>query len=113
MRQLISMERTQLINHVRGLLAEYDIVLNKGAAELRQKLPALLENAENGLTDTMRTLLHRQYTRLITVDDELERYNSEQKRYVRHAPVCLRLMDIPGFDPLVSQAIKSWMDEGK
>ena len=55
------MERTQLINHVRGLLAEYGIVFSKGATELRQKLPALLEDAENELTDTMRTLLHRQY----------------------------------------------------
>ncbi|HAX9584274.1 TPA: hypothetical protein JTE29_004370 [Escherichia coli] len=65
MRRLVSMERTQLINHVRGLLAEYGIVFSKGATELRQKLPALLEDAENELTNTMRTLLHRQYIRLI------------------------------------------------
>lgn len=71
MRRLVSMERTQLINHVRGLLAEYGIVFSKGATELRQKLPALLEDAENELTDTMRTLLHRQYIRLITLDNEL------------------------------------------
>ncbi|GAB0985828.1 hypothetical protein MZ16F93_42280 [Escherichia coli] len=57
MHRLVSMERTQLINHVRGLLAEYGIVFSKGATELRQKLPALLEDAENELTDTMRTLL--------------------------------------------------------
>lgn len=113
MRQLISMERTQLINHVRGLLTEYGIVLNKGAAELRQKLPELLEDAENGLTDVMRALLHRQLIRLTALDDELEWYNSEQKKYVRHDPVCQRLMEIPGFGPLVSQAIKSWMGDGK
>lgn len=40
------MERTQLINHVRGLLAEYSIVMNKGATELRRTLPALLEDAD-------------------------------------------------------------------
>lgn len=63
MRQLVSMERTQLINHVCGLLVAYGIVLNKGATELRRTLPALLEDAENGLTDIMRTLLYRQYNR--------------------------------------------------
>lgn len=105
MRQLISMERTQLINHVRGLLAEYGIVLNKGAAELRRALPALLEDAENELTDTMRALLHRQYTRLVTLDDELEWYNAEQKKYVNLDPICKRLLAIPGIGPLVSQAI--------
>ncbi len=113
MRRLVSMERTQLINHVRGLLAEYDIVFSKGATELRQKLPALLEDAENELTDTMRTLLHRQYIRLITLDNELEWYDSEQKKYVRQDPVCTRLLAILGFGPLVSQAIKSWMGDGK
>lgn len=71
MRQLISMERTQLINNVHGLPAEYSIVLNKGAAELRQKLSELLEKAENELTDVMRALLHRQLIRLTALDDEL------------------------------------------
>ena len=39
-RQLISMGLTQLINHVRGLLAKYGIVLNKGkgSTELRRAL---------------------------------------------------------------------------
>lgn len=89
MPQLISMERTQLINHVRGLLAENSIVLNKGATELRRMLPALLEDAENELTDTMRTLLHRQYTRLITLDDEREWYNAEQKK-IRSTGSCVQ-----------------------
>ena len=79
MHRLVSMERTQLINHVRGLLAEYGIVFSKGATELRQKLPTLLEDAENELTDTMRTLLHRQYIRVITLDNELDWYDYEQK----------------------------------
>lgn len=113
MRQLVSMEKTQRINHVHGLLAEYGIVLNKGTTELRRTLPALLEDAENGLTGIMRTLLYRQYNRLITLDDELEWYNAEQKKCVRQAPVCKRLLAIPGFGPLVSQAIKIWMGDGK
>ncbi|EOF6137858.1 transposase [Salmonella enterica] len=79
MLRLVSMERTQLINHVCALLAEYGIMFSKGATELRQKLPTLPKDAENELTDTMRTLLHRQYIRLITLDNELEWYDSEQK----------------------------------
>lgn len=54
-------------------------MFSKGATELRQKLPTLPKDAENELTDTMRTLLHRQYIRLITLDNELEWYDSEQK----------------------------------
>ena len=61
---------------------------------------ALLEDAENELTDIMRPLLHRQYIRLITLDNELEWYDSEQKKYVRQDPVCKRLLAILGFGPL-------------
>ncbi|MEW5494360.1 transposase [Enterobacter cloacae] len=61
----------------------------------------------------MRALLYRQYNRLITLDDEPEWYNAEQKKYVRQDPVSKRLLAIPGFGPLVSQAIKSWMGDGK
>lgn len=63
------MVRTQRINHVRGPLAEYGIVFSKGATEQCQKLPELLEDAENELTDTVKTLLHRQYILLITLDN--------------------------------------------
>jgi hypothetical protein len=59
MHRLVSMERTQLINHVRGLIAEYGIVFSKGATELHQKLPALLEDAENELTDTIYAMTYR------------------------------------------------------
>ncbi|EEX2798058.1 transposase [Escherichia coli] len=35
------------------------------------------------------------------------------RKNVRQDPVCKRLLAIPGFGPLVSQAIKSWMGDGK
>ncbi|EPI8363346.1 transposase [Escherichia coli] len=50
---------------------------------------------------------------MITLDNELEWYDSELKKYVRQDPVCKRLLAIPGFGSLVSQAIKSWMGDGK
>lgn len=68
---------------------------DKGSTELRRVLPALLEDAENGLTHPMRTLLYRQYNRLITLDDELEWYNAEQKKYVRQDPIYKQLLAVP------------------
>jgi hypothetical protein len=38
-------ERIALINQLRGLLAEFGLVLAPGANQVRSKLPALLENA--------------------------------------------------------------------
>lgn len=63
------MGRTQLISHIREFLTESGIVLNKAATAVHLSLPALFENAENKLTDTMGALHHRQYAKLITIND--------------------------------------------
>lgn len=54
-------------------------MLNKGATELRRILPSLFEDAEKEFTNAMRARIHREYTRLITLDDELKWYHAEQK----------------------------------
>ncbi|ULH10510.1 hypothetical protein MF265_21720 [Serratia marcescens] len=64
MRRLVSEEITQLINHISWLMAEYGIVLRKGATELRHKLPELLEDAENGFHPRRRRSLRRRASAL-------------------------------------------------
>jgi transposase len=46
--------RTALANEIRGLLAEYGIVVARGFASLRRMLPVILEDAENGLSGLFR-----------------------------------------------------------
>lgn len=48
--------RTQLINQIRGLLAEDGIVLAQHPRQIRSGLPAMLEDAESQLTDIGREL---------------------------------------------------------
>ncbi len=50
-------ERTALCNQVRGLLAEYGLIIKVGVRSLQRKLPDLLEDAENGLRDVFRRYL--------------------------------------------------------
>jgi len=45
-RERIKKERTALVNQVRGLLAEYGLIINKGVAAVRKDLPEILEDAE-------------------------------------------------------------------
>jgi len=49
-------ERTALANRIRGLLAEYGIIVAIGLVKVRQQLPDILEDAENGLTMAARTV---------------------------------------------------------
>ena len=113
MRRHLSAERTRLINHVRGLLSEYGLILNKGSTVLQSALPGILEDANNNLTDKMRALVNRQYYQLVALEDELSWYDKQLKLDAKNDEVCQRLIKIPGFGPVVSKVVKSWMGDGK
>ena len=61
--------RTAKVNHIRGLLAEYGIVVGRRVDVLRKALPLLLEDAENGLTIEFRALLDGLQQDLMTLDE--------------------------------------------
>ncbi|WP_245621493.1 IS110 family RNA-guided transposase [Enterovibrio calviensis] len=113
MRRHLSTERTRLINHIRGLMAEYGVVLPIGSQVLRQMLPHILENTEEGLTDYFKQLLRRQQVRLISLDEELAWYDEQLKYAVKQDETCQQLMTLPDFGPVVSYAVKAWIAEGK
>lgn len=111
-RQLIA-ERTRLVNQTRGLLAEYGVVVREGSTALRKALPELLELDNDNLSPRFRELLQRQYERLRALDEELDWYKRHLEKQAKDDPVCRRLNDLPGFGPVVSSAVKSWLGDGQ
>ncbi len=57
--------RTQLSNQIRGLLAEYGIVLPQQVSRLRKELPMLLEDGDNELTPMGRGLFASLFKELL------------------------------------------------
>ena len=106
-------ERTRVVNQVRGLLAEYGLVISQGTTALRKALPRILADAENGLTPRFRELLDRQYRRLVALDEELAWFQEQLRQQGRQDEVCQRLQEIPGFGPVVASAVKCWMGDGQ
>lgn len=95
-------DRTALGNQLRGLLAEYGIVLPRGVSVLRRRLPELLEEAENGLTDRFRHLLASGYEQLKQLDSCISEYAKELQQWSQQQDACQRLQSIPGFGPIVA-----------
>ena len=112
-RRSVDKERTRLVNQIRGLMAEYGVVIPKGVASVRGRLPELLEDAENGLSPRFRQLLGRQYERLLQVEEELSWYDKELARQAKEDEVCQRLDELPGFGVVVSSAMKHWLGDGQ
>jgi transposase len=71
--------RTQLVNQIRGLLAEYGIVLPQHVSQLRRNLPALLEDDSNELTISTRHLFHSLYEELIETRNQNHVRRSEDR----------------------------------
>ena len=64
-------QRTAKANQIRGLVAEYGLVAPLTLRALRVAIPDWLEDAENGLTDHFRALLHGIWVDLATLHDRV------------------------------------------
>jgi transposase len=82
-RSLLIRERTALMNQMRGLLAEYGIVVAQGAVPLRRALALILEEQDNGISDLLRELLVEMSERQRLLDDRLKRYDQEHFQTAR------------------------------
>src|SRR5229473_2185446 len=74
-RSLLIRERTALMNQMRGLLAEYGIVITQGAVPLRRALVQILEARDHGVSELLRELLGEMSERLRFIEDRLRRYD--------------------------------------
>ena len=106
-------ERTALCNQLRGLLAEYGIVLLQGVGAVRKRLPELLEDAENGLSDFFRPLLANGYRQLQEIDAHIEFYARVLKEHARENAAVERLETVPGFGPIVASAFHAFVGNGQ
>ena len=106
-------ERTALGNQLRGLLAEYGLVVPQGLAALRRALPGILEDADNGLSEVFRPLLQRGQQQLAELDEHIAYYDGVLKRQAQADEAVLRLQTIPGFGPLVASAFYSLVGDGQ
>lgn len=112
-RERIKKARTALVNQVRGLLAEYGIVINKGVAAVRKGLPDILEDAENGLTMRSRELFADLLEELRLLDERLKRSEEQIKVCNRENEICQRLDEILGVGPITASAAYAAAGDGK
>lgn len=111
-RQMLTTEKTSLTNQMRGLLAEYGIVIRRGDAAFRTQIPDIVADRDNGLTEAFRILLSRQHECFLTLVDELAWYTKRLQVQAKSDETCRRLCEIPGFGPIVSTAFKSQIGSG-
>lgn len=106
-------QRTAKANQIRGLVGEYGVISPVGIHQLRKALPKWLEDAENGLSDTFRTLLNSLAEDLRYLDDRIKSLDEKISENVQKDPVARRLMTLRGVGPLTASALSGALGDGK
>ena len=105
-------ERTRLVNQVRGMLLEYGIAVSRGRAQLRRRLPEVLEDGENELTDRGRTLFAELYEEVCELDEQVKRYDARIEALSRADERCRRLDEVMGVGALTASAVVAHAGDG-
>lgn len=98
-------QRTAKVNLIRGLLAEYGIVIAQQVSNLRRALVDLLEEAENGLTVEFRELLSGLREDLAYLDLRIADLTRRIERHVASHEPAQRLLALPGIGPMTASAL--------
>ena len=104
-RQRFIVERTAVVNQMRALLLEHGIVIPVGRALFARRMPEILEDAENGLSVRMRSLIHRLRQRWLILDTEIAEVTTLLTDHAKESPLCQRAVTVPGVGPIVSTAL--------
>lgn len=105
-------ERTAFANRTRGL-GEHGLVVGLGLAQLRKRLPELLENAENGLTAAARHIFAGLYDRLVELDKQVATYGDRIQALHQSSPASQALATVPGIGPITATALLASLGDGK
>jgi transposase len=106
-------ERTACINRIRGLLAEFGVVLAQSPEVLRQALPEVIEDASNELPGMARLVLQRAYEQWRELDahmlwcDERIAAHGKDSEQVRQA------RQLSGVGPVTASAVVATVGDFK
>jgi transposase len=106
-RDLLVRQRTQLINAIRGHLAEFGWVAPKGPSHVSVLVSLLDEEEELGasLPGAARVMLQVMTGQLARLDEEVALLDKEIARRAREDEDARRLMTIPGVGPITATAL--------
>lgn len=105
--------RTAQANQIRGLLAEFGIVIPKGISHIATHVPEILEDGQNGLPGLMRGLIQRLGENLKVMDQQVQELEQQIQRWHRASEPSRKIEAIAGIGPLTASAFVATLGEAK
>lgn len=108
-RERLIKNRTQLTNHLRGILHEYGITISRGISSFKKKIVSILSatNTEmhQDLSLLLREILADEYEELLQINSRIDKYTKKIEEISKKDDRCKNLLTIPGVGPITATAI--------
>lgn len=111
-RALIMKQRTALANQIRGLLAEFGIIIPKGISHIN-KLSEILDNHSEDLTTKSNRVFEQLNEQFKYCKVQLSYFDDEIKKLAQQDAKCRAIMEIEGVGPLTASAAVATIGDAK
>ncbi len=105
--------RTAQVNQIRGLLAEFGLVMPQGVAKMRARVPEILEDGANELPGLMRERVARCYEQFQGLDAQVHELEARIVRWHRDHEASRQLAEVPGVGPITATAYVATLGDGQ
>lgn len=111
-RQLLIRQRTALANQVRGILAEYGVIVAKGVAKVRHKLVEILSENREDFSAVMLSNCLELYEEFKNFEKNIESCDRRIVEMFKSNETCKRLATIPGIGEINATILASVLGNG-
>jgi transposase len=111
-RELAVKQRTAQANQIRGLLAEYGVIIPKGIRYIKN-IAQIFEENKNKLTIKSCEIFMRLYEQFKNYDAQVKTYDNEIEMEAKQNIMCNEIMKIEGIGPLTASAAVATIGDAK
>ena len=97
--------RTAQANQIRGLLAEFGLIIPQGIGYIATRVPELIEDASNELPGAFRLLVQRLLDHLKELDRQVDELEAKIGAWHRASDLSCKLSQVPGIGPITASAL--------
>lgn len=105
--------RTAQGNQIRGLLAEFGLIIPQGLNSICKRVPELIEDATNELNGSMRQLIQALVAHLKELDRLVKELEGQIKVWHRSSAASCKLEKVPGIGPITASALAASVGDAR